>query len=609
MPLPDKDASLSQLLADALPESINFTFYHISTPPTKCAAIFAAPQAVKPQRTYCESHFLNVSVRRGQPEAEPEVLVLAIEILIYSTKHLTTIFVSKADSTGYLSLLLIPKGHISPLRAISTTFITYLAQQRLRSDVRLVISLFAKMSNQYLFPGSSNNGLKHVSDDRQLVKWWCRVLDPVLGNYDPEEQETGQDTEEQKTTSQAYMIVPGEDSIVSFLPQEVRLNTPLRKRWKHGHPLLQLSTNPTAPPRCLVPHFPDDPKSRFLDELDSQIADKTGGINESPSKRGNGQWSSIKTLEQFWEMMAFRQECSSGSLTGFIWIVLTPPDIDSHPPQVGESQDSQLSNPSPFASTPPRLENTSSNISLPSPQRFKASPRKPSSHRRIKKQTLTGVIKPRMPRIKSASSTLSTISQLPEQSVYYSWPLSSRGEIVLDETKYKKAVETLLKLDFDSQSVAEESTKIWIDEVGVLGGLHMNWGRAVTGSRELPVAAMVNGNTIAPTNMLVTKKRKLDAGDSGPAETTQGNNGVNTLNSSLLKKKPKLTTTPGNGSGDANDATTPQTVSNGVNVLNPDLIKKTPKLQPENTSAPEAPNGGSVNVLSGGLVRKKPKPA
>src|SRR5579871_1960274 len=255
---------LYDLLASELPENEKFKFYHLSTPPTKCAPIFSPPPGRKPEPTYCECHFLNVSITPKESNGiGKEVLVLAIEVLIYTTKYLTTIFVSKADSTGYLSLLSLKPSQTSPLRSITTTFLSYLIRYKQKKHVRLVLTLFARAADQYLFPGSVENKKKHVSDDRQLIKWWLRVLDPLLSQ-----------SSFPQSTSQAFVTIPGEDSISIFLPNHVRSDPNLRTRWKHGHPLREISSfGPTVPPRCLVPHFPDDPKARFLDELDEELRD------------------------------------------------------------------------------------------------------------------------------------------------------------------------------------------------------------------------------------------------------------------------------------------------------------------------------------------------
>lgn len=114
--------SLADRLAEALPHSAPFKFYHVSTPPTPSPALFSAPPGLKPEKTFLESHFLNVSI---QPPDTPqdEVLVLAIECLVYTTRNLTTIFISKADSTGYLGLLKLGKEFARPIRTISTVFL------------------------------------------------------------------------------------------------------------------------------------------------------------------------------------------------------------------------------------------------------------------------------------------------------------------------------------------------------------------------------------------------------------------------------------------------------------------------------------------------------
>ncbi len=55
-------------------------------------------------------------------------------------------------------------------------------------------------------------------------------------------------------------------------------------------------------------------ESRFWDELDEEAA-------SSADMKKTGNWKSVKSLDMFWEMMAYRQECSSGRMTGFIWLV------------------------------------------------------------------------------------------------------------------------------------------------------------------------------------------------------------------------------------------------------------------------------------------------
>ena len=527
--------SLAECLASALPKDAEFTFYHLSTPPTRSAALFSAPPGAKPERTYTESHFLSVAITTSSagPEERGEVLCLAIEVLIYTTRHLTTIFVSKADSTGYLSLLDLGKGHESPLRTITTTFLEFIVQTRRRKGKKVVLSLFARANDQYLFPGSVENPGKHVSDDRQLVKWWCRVLDPVLQHYPAAQDGNGE------VTSQAYLIIPGEDSITPYLPQRVRLDPSLKARWKHGHPLLSLTRHPTAPPRCLIPHFPDDPKARFLDELDDELPDNntsSQNVEASPSKKGSGHWKSVRSLEQFWEMMAFRQECSSGRLVGFLWVVFasTTPEEEA----IGESQESVESQQS--IAEVPRLSPSGA-----SPSRRRAKGTRSLTHKKKPRKPLRGPIIPRTPKIKRAQPTSSTTSRTsnlpPVSSPYFLWPEHSRGTLVFADKDYKKATERLLQLQFKSLETATASTRAWLEEVGVLAGRRDGgWGWSVRGRKEAQIkdSGETNGTAAAPM-MMVKKKRKAEA---AVDEVVPGveSNGVNMLGAGLVKKKKKV---------------------------------------------------------------------
>ena len=436
------------------------------------------------------------------------------------------------------------------------------------------------------------NPSKHVSDDRQLVKWWCRVLDPILQEYAPESPDSPEDA----TTSQAYLIVPGEDVITSFLPNDTRFNPQLRKRWTAGHPLREISGVAFAPPRCLVPHFPDDPKARYLDELDDELQDTKESRNaQSPSKRGNGQWRSIKTLEQFWDMMAYRQECSAGRLVGFIWIVFTPPSAGDF-----DQTDSQSTMGDPYEPPSPtrglgKVPQFKPPTSIPAEMTVQPS-KKTRGEKGHRRKPLTGPIISRLPRIKKSSSDVSTVSQAAESKYYY-WPAGSRAELVLEEREYKKATELLLRLDFATLALAAKSSRTWIDEVGVLAGLKGAWGKAVMGKAVVPEPRSSPNGAAAPAiknvpTMLVTKKRKVDEGKLQVESKTSDS--ASTLPSSDLSTPP----------------------AGSVNMLGSGLVRKRVKITPEPATAdvtavdalPVGAAAPAVNTLSAGLVRKKPKP-
>ncbi|KAL1304154.1 hypothetical protein AAFC00_000581 [Neodothiora populina] len=529
-------------LADVLPLSTEFTFHHVSTPPTKSDPLFASAPGEKKQRTYCESHFLTISTHLSTEQGRRHVLVYAIEILIYTTKSLTTLFVAKADSTGFLqSTKADARPTVSPLRVITSIFISWLSECRQRTKVPLVVSLFARAQDQYLFPGSVENSTKHVLDDRQLIRWWCKTLDPVLRRSPIlGVKEDGSSTD---TKAQAFVIVPGHDKYetTSFFPPSWRSDPTDAPKWLYGHPLWEIAPNPAGPPRCLVPHFPDDPKARYLDELDDEIPDSaTSSTLFSPSKRGRGMWTSIKTLDQFWETMAFRQECASGRLVGFIWVLFTPANANSQ-------QSTGLSS---HLTPEPGPEPMRASFSNKSRLTIKPSGSTQSKTRSQKKK-LTGRIVPRMPKIKSTTSA-EPLTSMSETSPYYRWTSEGRGQVIVDYPSYLRVHDLLLRLDFATQEAAIRSTYKWVDEVRVIAGVKGDWGKLIVGRS--PIAAQQHNPTtlsndkLSPNDlsgMIVRKKRKADQGatasqtsSSDPTPTPA----VSMLNQGLIRKKPKTDT-------------------------------------------------------------------
>ncbi|KAJ0383576.1 hypothetical protein COL922a_010228 [Colletotrichum nupharicola] len=568
-------ALLVEKLAAVLPKGYRFGVYHLSTPPTKSQALYSAPPDERDDRTFCEKHFLAISID-SRPKTTDEaskdstvkdtdtkqVLVLALEVYIYTTAYSSTIFVAKADSTGYLKLLNLPKGTPSPIKEISSAFVTYLVEQRRRKGIQTVVSLFARAQNQYLFPGSVDYSGKHVLDDRGLVKWWCKVLDPLLekppvGNGDPWGSVKG------------YLVIPGLDDYETkaFIPRGPKSAA----NWVLGHALEKISHYTKeydwVPARCLIPRFPDDPKSRFRDELDEEAG-------KSKQVKTTGLWKSVKTLETFWEMMAFRQECSSGRLTGFIWAVFDPEAEKDELPR-RESAASTLPTPNPSfdpsnpPTTPSRQKAARPTTPMSTPRKlFPVSPsgtptkksgeKKPDEKKSLKKKRKTGIVMTRQPRIKKQQRNY--LLDKPISTAYYYWPAEGRGRRIVDEACYKRTNELLLHLDFSKLELATGSTRRWINEVG----MGETWGLDVVGKREIP-APVTNESSAGEVNNLsglIKRKRPDDAAKDEPA--------------------------------------------NKVNVLATGLVRKKPKTE-ETADEKKAEEASAVNVLGGGLIRKKPK--
>ncbi|KAF3023179.1 hypothetical protein E8E14_014227 [Neopestalotiopsis sp. 37M] len=581
-PLPEAGALVAEL-AQVLPKDAKFTAYHISTPPTITEPLCYPPaktrtqaststsqndlRARKPLKTYCEKHFLAIAI--CPPGSTEQVLAFALEVYIYTTAHSSTLFVAKADSTGYLGLLNLPKGTPSPIREVTTTFISYLVANRARKGIQFVVNLFARSQSQYLFPGSVKNDGKHILDDRGLVKWWCRVLNPLL---------EGENTDTQKRWNNihGYLIIPGLDDYETraFLPRTANA----AKYWTLGHPLERISpyiSDPVTygnniPARCVIPTYPDDPKARFVEELEETTAEK--------AKLSEG-WKMPRSLDQFWEMMAFRQECSSGRLTGFIWLVFDPdsprrpfPTVEGAARSTATAVSAQLGRPprllTPEPSqgmleamvTPPSVHSTPVNTT-----KVKADERRT---KRKAKKALKGPIIPREPKVKTHQR-----AHFPKQTetAYYSWPVEGRGQVILDESGYTRAVELLLHLEFGTLAHAVSSSARWAREVNF--GRH--WSLTAVGRRQLSSDIRIGdaGRAVNDISSMIKKKRPADAAASEDANILNlGRSAANTLGGGLIRKKAKITSD-------------------------------------EPASPPPSMDSTKVNTLGSGLVRKKPKPA
>lgn len=644
-------AALLEKLGEVLPKGHKFTINHLSTPPTRTDALCSPPPDAPADRTYRESHFLAVSVDAiAKPRATSSslpsspvtpstghdsvrhVLAFAIEIFIFTTAWSSTFFVSKADSTGYLSILNLPKGTPSPVREISCAFISYLVEERRRDNVQTIISLFARAQNQYLFPGSVENKGKHVLDDRGLVKWWCRVLDSIM-----EGQGTHEDAIFRPSSKKAgwenkkgYLVVPGLDIYESraFLPRTSNASS----NWSLSHPLERIShfarEYDWVPPRCLVPKFPDDPKSRFRDELDFESS-------KSAQYEEKGLWRSVPTMDQFWEMMTFRQECSGGHMTGFLWVVLEPYEwskarevstpVDSlitpnasfdgsttHQPitpprrRDGRTASTPKSSPLKMAATPGSAQQTPS----------KANPANGGSSDNSKKKVLQGLIKPRLPRVKKHARNY--VPNIPVSTTYYYWPPEGRGTRIVAEADYKRSVDLLTKLDFETLELALRSSKRWISEVG--GG--QKWAIEVIGRRQTPSNARALPDSVNNMTGLVRKKQKpsdvsgtREAGNTSSAKSPTTPVPVTML---TARKKPKDNASgAGTATALAADAGINAEAEPGVNMLVP--RKKRKESVPDDAelaTSSDLKMGIPVehtsptpvaNVLDAGLVRKKPK--
>ncbi|KAE8313812.1 histone acetylation protein-domain-containing protein [Aspergillus transmontanensis] len=559
------DVDLGDFLAKVLPTGVKVTIRHISSAPTPCTALFTPPPGEESESTFCENHFLTVSVSADEHDGS-EIIVFGIEVLVYSTAHLTTVFVSKADSTGFLHLLKnAPK--VSLIRRISNGFLSFLVQTHQRPGVRLVVSLFARAQNQYLFPGSIENSGKHVLDDRGLIKWWCRVVDPILREYEPESgsHEKGlldRAMESAKSSATAFLIVPGCDKFETrgFFPGTAKSDDKERPRWLNSYPLHQLCDNTNAPPRCLIPRFPDDPKTRFLVDLDDELPRQSEAAG---SKEGAGQWRSVKSLDQFWEMMSFRQECSAGRLVGFLWLVINPPGLvnsvqmTSSRPVLKEKAEGSLTTTVPISDkVDSKPTGTEVSVSIDSQS-------SETAEDFTAEATSGGPVQDPSSQTGSLSSeTHPKVQPNTDLNAFY-WPEAGRGHAVMSEEDYKTAINFLLEQDFYNEEVSIASTKAWSEKVASI--VDQLWvGQQVTGRNTSGESADKPAPTTNIINTGMVRKRKKDEPSQATTATTAQNEGCE-----------------GNGTVSnavtAEASTTGTNESPGVNMLQANLIRKKKK--------------------------------
>lgn len=533
---------LQERVSSALPKDFHFWIHHFSSYPTPCSAIFSAAPGYASEETLCESHFLIVSVEINGSQVQ----AFALEVLIYTTETLTTLFVSKADSTGYLHHVKTHSGAPSPLRTVAAIFFALLIERKRRDGTRLVFSLFARAQDQYLFPGSVENSQKHVLDDRGLIRWWCRILDLVLQAYPaitPQiSGEQAQTLENNKFRSHGYLRVPGCDTYETkaFLPDHVRRDTSSFTRWSPSDPLRAIGKPAGVPERCLIPRFPDDPKARFVIDLDDELPGTSSSVQESPSKgQAPGKWRSVKSLEQFWEMMAFRQECAAGRLVGFMWGVLTPMDLVNRPfDAVSENNEITVSDGVIRPSLPIPLKSQIQNLSFLPPQ----SPLRESSPPLQLPPSPFASSRVQPPESQSGDPSRSTlVADRPQSDVRGTQDLGT-SDFAFPEYAYTRVVSRLQELDYASLALATESTRKWLDTATAATGLE-DWAFEVVGSREIILSAdqvTVNGST--PTVLgggLLRKKKRSGSALAGDVEEIKHDIGFSVLGAGLVRKKPK----------------------------------------------------------------------
>lgn len=349
--------------------------------------------------------------RNGQSTSTGgKVLVAAIHAYLYHLIRSDTaiLYISKLDSSGH------SPSQIPITRQLITAFMTHHLDRATRPARNVRIVLFARSQGQYLFPNSSRVPAKRVSGGLGLCAWWKGVYEqvaaevvqkqqrssPVTGDSAMSGGKEGESSESTGTGEDAcsssshgvgltYLLPSYSASEAQGMLRQSKRPLPPDLTWSYSPPFdsplfvspTSLTNDEASTPSAqvnlsgMIPSLPDDPKTRFLDELvangisahpakrlkrdhssnntpsdgaapvmassegvigsqdhgdeasQPEISASTGGKpltnkqkereRDEADRRAADEALSKISSEEFWERMNFRQECISGDVTGF----------------------------------------------------------------------------------------------------------------------------------------------------------------------------------------------------------------------------------------------------------------------------------------------------
>lgn len=268
-------------------------------------------------------------------EPQPQVLAAAISAHIYtlpSTPPSTLVYISKVDSSGYA-------GAAGPLtKALASGLLLHYLSPSTRiggPSASANATLFARSQGQYLFPNSVEGGGKRVLGGLGLCQWWKSVYEEAASLC----VETGI---EPSKLSLKYLLPSYSAAEAKGMLGAPRRALPTGVEWQYKPPFTEQVLPTTGSLATLIPSLPDDPKTRFLEELvaDSAPPHRNGEAPLSPSKTKTRKerdaaeneeerkraFTALAKIpaDEFWERIGFRQECASGDVTGFFSIAAAP---------------------------------------------------------------------------------------------------------------------------------------------------------------------------------------------------------------------------------------------------------------------------------------------
>ncbi|KAI8340909.1 histone H3-K56 acetyltransferase [Chlamydoabsidia padenii] len=277
-----------------LPTRQDYYIYDLNKTAEECTTLFPT---IKKHDTKVNHRLILVATKEveNDNDTDNQRLISGLEVYEYHTSTnddkgtsvpQRTIYISKIDTTG--SIL---------ARGVTRRLVqAYVASQKqlLKPSETCRVHVFARAQPQYLFPESAKDGSKRVLNDRQLVAWWYATLT--------------------SDNDKAYWIVPGVAD-----EQEARYDSGVcnkdTTRWNYGSPY----PNQTQA-KDVIPRFEDDGKARYLSTL----------LHDSAAL----------TVEDFWTLLGYSEECGAGKLTAIFMVDLShnKTNRDHTPPSLIEDE-------------------------------------------------------------------------------------------------------------------------------------------------------------------------------------------------------------------------------------------------------------------------------
>jgi regulator of Ty1 transposition protein 109 len=210
-------------------------------------------------------------------------------------------------------------------------------------------------------------------------------------------------------------------------------------------------------------------------------------------------------VDEFWEMMAFRQECSAGRLVGFLWLVINPPGLLNSDELSHQTHDKQSNHDEEKKAAEVIIHDLSSDIA----------PATTSAEAKNDRRSLSF--------IGEHGQSTEAKPNSPTTPGGFFWPEDGRGEVILCDADYKIANDALLEQDYENEDVSLTGTMAWVRKVASLADI-LWWGLPVTGKKEISKTNRPSAEATVSASELIVRKRKKDPHETGngPNEDARG---------------------------------------------------------------------------------------